>query len=201
MGFLAGQAPTFTLYGDGTVIYRDWSQQQPNPIGDAQPQIPFHTVKLTEAEIQQLLEYVIGPGALGIARAKYDGAMCADCHQNLAPLFSRQVWEETNANPRVAAALARPGGNGGRGRTDYHGVPIHRGVDVPNAIDAATDPARDTCAAPAFITATLTASTRLIWPAPIASVWRASVKMTVFDLTCAQIRQANRSASHSSAVG
>ena len=79
MGFLAGQAPTFTLYGDGTVIFRDWSQQQPAPIGDAQPQLPFQTIKLTEDEIQQLLEYVIGPGALGIARANYDGAGCADC--------------------------------------------------------------------------------------------------------------------------
>jgi hypothetical protein len=79
MGFLAGQAPTFTLYGDGTVIFRDWSQQQPAAIGDAQPQLPFQTIKLTEEEIQQLLEYVIGPGALGIARANYDAGNCADC--------------------------------------------------------------------------------------------------------------------------
>ena len=66
-------------------------------------------------------------------------AMCAACHQNLAPLFSRQVWEETNANPRVAAHLARAAGDGGRERAAYQGVPIQRGVDVPNAIDAATD--------------------------------------------------------------
>ena len=66
-------------------------------------------------------------------------AMCAACHQNLAPLFSRQVWEETNANPRIAAHLARPAGDEGHERAAYHGVPIHRGVDVPNAIDAATD--------------------------------------------------------------
>lgn len=79
MGWLAGQAPTFTLYGDGTVIFRDWSQQQPPAIGSAQPQLPFQTIKLTEDEIQQLLEYVIGPGALGIARATYDAATCADC--------------------------------------------------------------------------------------------------------------------------
>jgi len=79
MGFLAGQAPTFTLYGDGTVIFRDWNQQQPAPIGDAQPQLPFQIVRLTEDQIQELLEFVIGPGALGIARASYDSAGCADC--------------------------------------------------------------------------------------------------------------------------
>ena len=38
-------------------------------------------------------------------------------------------------------------------------------------------------ASPAFMTATLAASTRLICPAPIASVRRSSVKMIVFDFT------------------
>lgn len=59
-------------------------------------------------------------------------ALCAACHQGLAPIFSRQVWDETNANPRVAAALeaARPG---------FYGIPVRRGVDIPDAIDAATD--------------------------------------------------------------
>ena len=66
-------------------------------------------------------------------------AMCAACHQNLAPIFSRQVWEETNSNPRIAALLGRPPGKAGGDRADYQGVPIHRGIDVPNAIDAATD--------------------------------------------------------------
>jgi hypothetical protein len=61
-------------------------------------------------------------------------ALCAACHQNLAPIFSRQVWDETNANPRVAAALAaaHPAGS-------VHGAPIRRGVDIPNAIDDATE--------------------------------------------------------------
>ena len=61
-------------------------------------------------------------------------AVCAACHQNLAPIFSRQVWEETNANPRIAAALlaAHPGGTA-------YGVPIRRGIDIPNAMDEATE--------------------------------------------------------------
>src|SRR5262245_10482365 len=87
-------------------------------------------------EFQLVRDYREG-GAREVVYARR--AMCAACHQNLAPLFSRQVWDETNANPRVAALLARATGDGGRERTDYRGVPIHRGVDVPNAIDAATD--------------------------------------------------------------
>jgi hypothetical protein len=87
-------------------------------------------------EFQIVRDYRAG-GAREVVYARR--AMCAACHQNLAPLFSRQVWEETNANPRVAALLARPAGDGERERGTYQGVPIHRGVDVPNAIDAATD--------------------------------------------------------------
>ena len=67
-------------------------------------------------------------------------AVCTACHQNHAPIFSRQVWDETNANARVAAALAGAGGSTSvPRRTSVHGVPIERGVDVPNAIDDATD--------------------------------------------------------------
>ena len=49
--------------------------------------------------------------------------------------------------------------------------------------------------------AIFTESTRLIWPAPTASVRSAALKTIVLDFTCAQTRQANRSAVHSSAVG
>src|SRR3546814_8027640 len=31
--------------------------------------------------------------------------LCAACPQNLAPIFSRPLWAETNANPRIAARL------------------------------------------------------------------------------------------------
>ena len=60
---------------------------------------------------------------------------------------------------------------------------------------------RTRAACPAFIIAIFTASTRLIWPAPTAQRRSGPVKMTVFDFTCAQTRQAKRSACHSAAVG
>ena len=53
----------------------------------------------------------------------------------------------------------------------------------------------------AFITATLTASTRLIWPAPTAASRAARAKTTAFDFTWAQTRQASRRAAHSASVG
>ncbi|WP_418317181.1 hypothetical protein [Piscinibacter sakaiensis] len=59
-------------------------------------------------------------------------ALCVSCHQNHAAIFSRQLWDETNANPRIAARLERE-------HADYQGVRVRRGVDVPNAIDDASD--------------------------------------------------------------
>jgi mono/diheme cytochrome c family protein len=55
-------------------------------------------------------------------------AVCSACHQAAAPIFSRPGWDETNANPAVARALAVHA-------TAFHGVAVKRGVDVPNAID------------------------------------------------------------------
>ena len=63
-------------------------------------------------------------------------AVCTACHQNQGPIFSRQQWDETNANPRVAARLAL---QDGKPRQQVDGVTIRRGVDLPNAIDDSTD--------------------------------------------------------------
>ncbi|MEP6609482.1 MAG: hypothetical protein ABJA83_12490 [Burkholderiaceae bacterium] len=63
-------------------------------------------------------------------------AVCTACHQNHGPIFPRQQWDETNANPRIAARLAS---SDGRTREQVYGVAIRRGVDLPNAIDDSTD--------------------------------------------------------------
>jgi hypothetical protein len=57
-------------------------------------------------------------------------SLCFSCHQNGAPIFSRALWEETNANPEIAALLVASGKR-------FYGVAPERGVDVPHAIDIA----------------------------------------------------------------
>ncbi|HSQ06014.1 MAG TPA: hypothetical protein VLN59_18400, partial [Burkholderiales bacterium] len=80
-------------------------------------------------EFQLVKDYRAG----GKPRVFYaNRAICTACHQNAAPLFSRQVWDETNANPRIAALLREQ-------RRDFYGIDSDRGVDVPYAIDNATD--------------------------------------------------------------
>jgi hypothetical protein len=56
--------------------------------------------------------------------------VCTACHQNLAPLFSRQQWDETNANPVVAQRLASA-------KAKFYGFPARADIETPNAIDAA----------------------------------------------------------------
>jgi hypothetical protein len=78
-------------------------------------------------EFQLVKDYRAG----GMPRVVYaNRSVCIACHQNHAPLFSRQQWDETNANPRVAALLAAA-------RPSFYGFPARRGVEVPNAIDDA----------------------------------------------------------------
>jgi hypothetical protein len=58
--------------------------------------------------------------------------VCVACHQAHGPIFPTAVWNETNADPRVAARLAALG-------TTFHGVPTRGGVDRADAIDRSTD--------------------------------------------------------------
>lgn len=58
-------------------------------------------------------------------------AVCVVCHQNHAPIFSRQLWDETSANPRIAALLRTQGRR-------FYGVSLDQGVDIPYGIDNAT---------------------------------------------------------------
>ncbi len=58
--------------------------------------------------------------------------LCFACHQNGSPIFSRALWDETNANPQIASLLAAS-------RRDFYGIPPGRGVDIPYAIDNATE--------------------------------------------------------------
>ncbi len=86
-------------------------------------------ISYNEAAARFEFQIVKDYGANGSPRVLYaNRAVCIACHQNHAPIFSRQVWDETNANPAIAKALLATG------RQSY-GVRIERGVDIPRAID------------------------------------------------------------------
>ena len=71
--FFATAAPTFTLYGDGTVVFRDPTATPPDPLGNVNRLSPFLTIRLDEEGIQALLAEAIGRGGLGRAAGPYQG--------------------------------------------------------------------------------------------------------------------------------
>jgi hypothetical protein len=77
-GWAASQVPIFTLYGDGTVVFRNQTQEMPEQQGSVTRTNPLRTAKLTEKQIQELLVLALGEGGLGVARAQYDNPMVAD---------------------------------------------------------------------------------------------------------------------------
>ncbi|NMF91314.1 hypothetical protein, partial [Aromatoleum petrolei] len=78
-------------------------------------------------EFQLVLDYRSGARPRVVYASR---PLCLACHQNHAPIFSRPLWQETNANPAVAARLAT-------WQASVEGVPVRRGIDLPGAIDTA----------------------------------------------------------------
>jgi hypothetical protein len=76
--YTAAQAPAFTLYGDGTIIFRNTNADPVPMIGSVQALHPFRTAKMNEEQIQTLLAFALGEGGLGAARAEYLDMMVSD---------------------------------------------------------------------------------------------------------------------------
>jgi hypothetical protein len=77
-GYAASQAPHFTLYGDGTVIFRNPLLEGPAPQGSVMTFNPMRTAKLSEEQIQELLVLALGEGGLAAARPNYENNMVTD---------------------------------------------------------------------------------------------------------------------------
>jgi hypothetical protein len=72
--------PEFTLYGDGTVIFRNDGAQPPPAEGPIVRAHSFTIGHLNEKQIQSLMRFAFGEGGLGIALKWYDegGEGCSD---------------------------------------------------------------------------------------------------------------------------
>lgn len=76
--FAATLVPHFTLYGDGTVIFRDPMKEIPPTVGDIVRANPMRIAHLVEAQVQDLLRLALGEGGLAVARPEYRDVMVAD---------------------------------------------------------------------------------------------------------------------------
>jgi hypothetical protein len=70
--FLASQAPVFTLYGDGRIVFQQLVETfpQPDANGITKP-VPWPTAQLDVGQIDEVLTFALGPGGLGAARESY----------------------------------------------------------------------------------------------------------------------------------
>ena len=68
--------PQFTLFGDGTAVFKPLTPIEGTPFN--QPLPPMLTVKLTEDEVQTLLEFALNDGHLAVAKESYTDPMIAD---------------------------------------------------------------------------------------------------------------------------
>ena len=77
--FAATRVPTFTLYGDGTVVFQQLTDEFPQPLANgATPGVPLRIARLNEAQIQELLLFALQEAGLAGAREQYPNDMVAD---------------------------------------------------------------------------------------------------------------------------
>jgi hypothetical protein len=96
-GFLATRGPIFTLYGDGTAIFHDPRTEPPPAIGTVAPGLPYQTARLSEEQVQSLLEFALTEGALGVARERYE-APIADAPEAVFSVNAGGVQKTVSVN-------------------------------------------------------------------------------------------------------
>lgn len=77
MEFFTTAAPEFTLYGDGTVIFKPVDTRAGDPFG-GQGMLPYQVGHLDEEGVQALLRFALGEGRLLNAKANYENNGVAD---------------------------------------------------------------------------------------------------------------------------
>jgi hypothetical protein len=97
--FLASQAPAFTLYGDGRVIF----QQRVDVFPEAGPDgvthnRPWRIAQLDEEQVQELLAFALGPGGLGAARESYIANGIADAPDTIFTINAGGVVKKVTVN-------------------------------------------------------------------------------------------------------
>ncbi|MEO5940199.1 MAG: hypothetical protein ABIZ72_04590 [Candidatus Limnocylindrales bacterium] len=72
MEFQATNAPGFTLYGNGVVVFQPTVSTFPEPDANGVARlVPWRTGRLDETQVQELLEFALTNGGLGTARDAY----------------------------------------------------------------------------------------------------------------------------------
>jgi hypothetical protein len=106
--FIASQAPMFTLYGDGVIVFQPALTTFPEPDANGiVHSVPWRTAKLDEEQIQALLEFAITAGGLGTARETYVADGIADAPSTIFTIRAGGLDKTVNVN--ALSELTQPG--------------------------------------------------------------------------------------------
>jgi hypothetical protein len=94
-GFLFTQSPAFTLYGDGTVIFKPIDNRGGDMFG-GQAMLPWLVGHMSEEDVQALLQFALGPGRLANARENYENPMVADAGSTFFVINAGGVEKNVN---------------------------------------------------------------------------------------------------------
>jgi hypothetical protein len=112
----ASQAPGFTLFGNGVVVFQPTVTTFPEPDGNGVTRpAAWRTGSLDETQVQELLEFALTNGGLGTARADYMAGGIADAPSTIFTIHAGGVdktvvvsalAEETQPGPDALARKA-----------------------------------------------------------------------------------------------
>src|SRR4051812_41228945 len=106
MEFFVTQAPQFTLYGDGTVVFMPLPD--PNGFASARPYPPFLTGTMAEKDVQDLLSFALNDGGLADAKDSYDYPMIADASTTLVDVDAGGVHKHVSVYALLEATNDGP---------------------------------------------------------------------------------------------
>ena len=116
ISFLVTQAPSFSLFGDGTVIYRP---VEPPDAGVALGPPPFLRARMDEAQVAALLAFALNEGGLGLARAHYENANVADAPSTIFTIRANGLDKTVDV---YALGMEVPGGQDAGARAAFLGL-------------------------------------------------------------------------------
>ncbi|MBA2382873.1 MAG: hypothetical protein H0V73_12250 [Chloroflexi bacterium] len=111
MEFRATQAPAFTLYGNGVIVFQQTVTTFPAPDANGVIRgVPWRIGSLDETQVQDLLEFALGSGGLGAARDTYMANGIADAPDTIFTIHAGGVDKTVVVN--ALAEEVQPGPDG-----------------------------------------------------------------------------------------
>ena len=125
---VAAEANPLPVPGEPLIVLKDRLYLGYQPSASAIEVISYNE-SAGRFEFQVVEDYRLG----GKPKVYYaDRPVCLGCHQNHAPIFAVQPWDESNSNPSVSVLLRRE-------QASFYGIPSFTGIDIPGLIGLSAD--------------------------------------------------------------